>query len=29
MEATIRKFFADAGRNTLRAVYNDETGFGG
>ena len=29
MEATIRKFFADAGSNSVRAFYSDETGLGG
>ena len=28
-EAAIRKFFADAGTNIVRACYNDETGLGG
>jgi hypothetical protein len=29
MEVTIRKFFADAGQNSVKAFYNEETGLGG
>jgi hypothetical protein len=29
MEAAIRKFFTDAGKNSVRAFYSDQTGLGG
>lgn len=29
MEPTIRRFFADAGENSVRAFYNEDTGLGG